>query len=235
VPERIDIVLPCYNPGESWTEELIAFHRFMGDRYLLRYIVVNDGSKSDKIPGQIEHIRSHQIPVTLIDLPQNRGKGYALREGVKATTAGLILYTDIDFPFTNDSMESVMDALVARKHNIVAGFREENYYSNQSSVFRKQLSRAFRYFLKGALRMPVTDTQCGLKAFDEKGRCAFLATRIDRYLFDFEFIYSAVKNPELSVQPIPVRLKDDVVFTTMRLRILLQESLNLLSVLISRR
>jgi glycosyltransferase involved in cell wall biosynthesis len=231
---RIDIVLPCYNPGSDWHSELISFSDFTGAKYALSFIIVDDGSANGRVTPGIDEIKARGIPVQLISLGINRGKGFALRQGVKAAEAPFILYTDIDFPFTNESVAEVLATLVTGRHNIVAGFRGGNYYSNSSSWFRKWLSQAFRFFLKRALRLPVTDTQCGLKAFDRKGREKFLATTIDRYLFDFEFIYSSVKDRTVRTAAVPVKLKEGVVFTSMRTKILLQESANLIRVLLKK-
>jgi glycosyltransferase involved in cell wall biosynthesis len=231
----VDIVLPCYNPQSNWHEELISFYQSLADEYKLTFIIVNDGSVNDNVNKSITQLRETQLPVELITLPMNMGKGFALRSGVARAASDFILYTDIDFPFTNESMRRFIGELVSGGHNIVAGFREENYYEHRISFFRKQLSKTFRFFLKRGLRLPVTDTQCGLKGFDKSGREKFLATTINRYLFDFEFIYNSVKDPAISIKAVPVELKQNVVFTSMRMRIMLQESFNLLAVLLKRK
>jgi glycosyltransferase involved in cell wall biosynthesis len=232
---RVDIVLPCYNPQSNWHLGLLEFHHFGAGLYDLRYIVVDDGTTNSNVRSQIDVLSEGNIHVQLTRLPANKGKGFALREGVNAATAPFIVYTDIDFPFTNESMRAVIAALTSGEANIVAGYREDSYYSNRISFFRKQLSKAFRLFIRRGLQIPVTDTQCGLKGFDAKGREKFLATRIDRYLFDFEFIYTAVRDRKLTIKTVPVVLKENVVFTSMRMRIIAQESLNLVRVLLRRR
>lgn len=80
--------------------------------------------------------------------------------------------------------------------------------------------------------MPVTDTQCGLKGFNQKGKDMFLQTKINRYLFDFEFIYNVCRNKSLQYQTVEVQLKENVVFSKMKFKILLQESFNLIKVLL---
>ncbi len=100
------------------------------------------------------------------------------------------------------------------------------------SQFRKLLSKAFRFFVKRILKMPVTDTQCGLKAFNKRGKEKFLGTTINRYLFDFEFIYEACKDKSLTIQPVQVQLKENVIFSKMKLKIIFQETLNLIRILL---
>lgn len=232
MPVSVDIILPCYNPNDRWHLELLKFHELAAKQYQVKYIVVNDGSLSARLAPQLEELKQKQIDLNYISYEKNRGKGYALRKGVSESKSEHIIYTDIDFPFTNESTLELIQALVSDNYDVVAGFREEEYYGNKMSGFRRFLSKAFRVFIKGVLRLPITDTQCGLKGFNKKGREKFLSTKTDRYLFDFEFIYSVCKDKSLKIHTIPVQLKDNVVFSKMKLRILLQETMNLISILI---
>jgi glycosyltransferase involved in cell wall biosynthesis len=235
MPRYLDIVLPCFNPNATWPDELLNFHAYIKDSYTLNYIVVNDGSTSGQLDRQINYLKQKNISIDFISYEVNRGKGYALRKGMDISKADYILYTDIDFPFTNQSMLSMMDALTNLNHDIVVGFRNESYYDKKMSRFRKILSKAFRFFVNKILKMPVTDTQCGLKAFNKKGKTKFLGTSIDRYLFDFEFIYTACKDSSLSILPVQVQLKENVQFSKMKLKIIFQELINLLRILLFRK
>ncbi len=230
--ETIDIVLPCYNPGDTWHTELTSFNKHIKDQYHVNYILVNDGSAPNRITQRIEQLRAEGISLKYIVYSKNRGKGYALRQGVLVAESKFVIYTDVDFPFTNESVRSLAEKLVKSGCDVVAGYRDENYYLKSMSAYRKFLSRAFRTFLKRILRLPVTDTQCGLKGFNSKGRKKFLETTINRYLFDFEFIYASVKDPSINLETIPVKLKEGIVFSKMKLKILLQEIFNLGYVLI---
>jgi glycosyltransferase involved in cell wall biosynthesis len=231
----LDIVLPCYNPNDKWYVELSSFYNFIKERYSVNFIVVNDGSSTLKVPEHIELIKLSGINLNYITYPKNMGKGHALRKGVEASENQYIVYTDIDFPFTDRSMEQVIKVLTSGEVDVVAGYRNESYYENTMSSFRKMLSKTFRWFMKNMLNMVVSDTQCGLKGFNKKGRAKFLSTKINRYLFDFEFIYLSSKDPSIKIGTVPVQLKENVVFSKMRIKVLLRETLNLLSVLIFRR
>jgi glycosyltransferase involved in cell wall biosynthesis len=209
----------------------MRFYNFIREYYRVNFILVNDGSNEENIVRQLEVLRNKHIPVEYISYEVNRGKGFALRHGVLTASSEYIVYTDVDFPFTDDSMYDVIHELVTDKYDIIAGFRDERYYAQKMSFFRKSLSRLFRWFIREILKMPVADTQCGLKGFNSRGRNKFLSTTINRYLFDFEFIYAAVKDKTISIGSVQVQLKNNVVFSTMRLKILIQESFNLLRVL----
>lgn len=235
MPALVDIVLPCYNPNATWHEELLEFNKFIKARYTVNYIVVNDGSSYNKVQDQIEVLRKNNVSVNYISYPKNMGKGYALREGAKASASDHIVYTDIDFPFTNESTAAVIDVLVQSKSDVVAGYRDQFYYQKKMSGFRKLLSKTFRFFMRTVLKMKVSDSQCGLKGFNKRGKEKFLATKINRYLFDFEFIYLSGKDKSLKIDAVPVQLKDNVIFSKMKFKILIQESFNLFSVLLFRK
>ena len=72
--------------------------------------------------------------------------------------------------------------------------------------------------MRKVLSMPVTDTQCGLKGFNKKGREKFLATTINRYLFDFEFIYASCHDPAIKTGTVSANLKNNVVFSNMKIK-----------------
>jgi glycosyltransferase involved in cell wall biosynthesis len=235
MPANIDIILPCYNPNDKWYVELSNFHQFVKDHYHVNFIVVNDGSSQLKIPGQIELLKEAGIEVNYLAYAKNMGKGYALRQGVAASKAEFIVYTDVDFPFTNQSMKEVMDLLVSGNFDVIAGYRSDNYYEHTMSSFRKSLSKTFRWFMKNVLGMIVSDTQCGLKGFNNKGKAKFLSTKINRYLFDFEFIYISSRGASVRIGTAPVQLKENIIFSKMRFKILIQEMFNLFYVLLFRK
>ncbi|MBK9190506.1 MAG: hypothetical protein IPM77_02840 [Crocinitomicaceae bacterium] len=84
--------------------------------------------------------------------------------------------------------------------------------------------------MKTFLRLPTDDSQCGIKGFNKKGADVFLDTKIDRFLFDLEFIKLASKR-KLNVQIAEVELKPNIVFSKVSFKILFRESLNFLKVL----
>jgi glycosyltransferase involved in cell wall biosynthesis len=231
----VDIVLPCYNPNNNWYEALIEFYAKAKDLYSLNFIIVNDGSTNANTESQIHYLQQHDIPLQYLLLKKNRGKGYALRQGVLASNAYFIVYTDIDFPFTNKSTIGVIEALLNKEADVIAGYRDQNYYQKNMSTYRRLLSKAFRFFLSRVLKMKITDTQCGLKGFNQKGKIKFLETTIERYLFDFEFIYACGKDKDIVIKAVPVELNDDVVFSKIKLKNFIQETVNLLAILLFRK
>lgn len=229
----INIIIPCYNPVEKdWADLIISeFQRLcqLVPEMTLSLVIVNDGSSKGTIQEGFATL-SQQLPATkLISYTQNRGKGYALRQGVAAAEADYYVFTDVDFPYELESTATVIHTLLQRQ-GIAAGHRNKNYYK-KVPLFRKLLSVAFRTFIR-FVGIPVDDTQCGLKGFDNAGKAIFVQTTTDRYLFDFEFLVLAARKKTIPIYAVPVQLKDGVQFSTMGLNVLRTEFLNLIKILL---
>lgn len=225
----LTVIVPCYNPPEGWEKALStrfeAFKNAMSGLSLeLRFLVVDDGSARNTSAAHFERLRQFIPDVQVVAYSENRGKGYALRQGVAAATGDYFIVTDADFPYTPASMRRIADTLITAG-GIAAGNRALAYY-DQVPPFRRRLSQLLRWVLRTLLRLPVDDSQCGLKGFDEAGKSIFLKTRIERFLFDLEFLMLA--NGRIKVTAVPVELREGVVFSKIGFRILLTESVNFL-------
>jgi glycosyltransferase involved in cell wall biosynthesis len=227
------VIVPCYNPPNGW--EAMLATRFQAFRaqfdpaaFTLGLIVVNDGSIRNVTDENIARLTALAPGTQIVRYEWNRGKGYALRQGVAASEADLHLVTDTDFPYTLESMARVASVLRERG-GIAAGNRDTAYYQ-KVPAFRRWLSRFLRWMLRHVLRQPIDDSQCGLKAFDNAGKAVFLETRIDRFLFDLEFLMLA--NGRVQVTPVQVQLRDGVVFSQVGWKILAAEGKNFLRLLI---
>jgi glycosyltransferase involved in cell wall biosynthesis len=230
--QALHIVVPCYNPHEGWEVQLCN-HFSDIKQYLPAYqihpVVVNDASSTGIGEAQLQYLHQHLPNVTYITYPVNHGKGYALREGIKGIEDGLILYTDIDFPYEYESMVKIVQSLEGGS-DIAIGTRDNEYYEN-TPLKRKWISKVLRFVFKVVFRLPITDTQCGLKGFNQRGKKVFMSTSIERFLFDMEFIAIASKTKTVKMEPVFVVLRSDVVFSKMNLKILTGEFWNFIKIL----
>lgn len=226
------MIVPCYNPPEGWERALAD--RFGALRTVLadlvseaNLVIVNDGSPRNVTEHNFKQLQQLVSGVKVVNYLENRGKGFALRKGVQSTTADLYLVTDFDFPYTLDSMRRIVETLID-KGGVAAGNRDTAYYAHVP-LFRRLLSRFLRWMLRNLLRQPIGDSQCGLKGFDNAGKAIFLQTTIDRFLFDLEFLMQA--NGKVPVTPVPVELRQGVVFSKVGWKILATEGRNFLKLL----
>ena len=228
----ISLILPVYNPAQGWADivltkigELISLYPDIE----FEIIVVNDGSVNNYFSDGKKQLQSSSIK--LIEYTPNKGKGEALRTGVRAASGDLIVYTDVDFPYTIESVSNVIDALEENKANVVIGVKDQSYYDHVP-VIRRLISKLFRFFVRLLLQIPTDDTQCGLKGFDQSGKAIFLNTTIDRYLFDLEFIFLASHDRYINIKIQEIKLRPDVQFRKMNWDILGNEAWNFIKILL---
>lgn len=236
-PASFALVLPCYNPPAGWAANIVAslgrLQALLPPATGVHLYLVNDGTASVS-ETDLAMLRAQIPKFSYLAYPENHGKGYALRTGVEQVQEEVCLFTDIDFPYEEASVAAVYEGLRTAAGDVVVGVRDEAYYAHvpQGRVF---ISKALRRINRLLLGLAVSDTQCGLKGFNQQGRAVFLHGQIDRYLFDLEFIFLASRpGAGLRVVPVPVRLKPGIVFSQMSPRILLAESGSFLKILLAR-
>lgn len=225
------LIIPVYNPLPGW--EQLLYHRYSELKntlqQTLQLCIVNDGSTNGQFHNAAQWLQQQDATIQIISVTANEGKGAALRTGVQTIDADYYAFTDVDFPYTTNSAAAVINCIQSSSVDLAIGNRDEQYYQ-QINQFRAVLSKLVRFFIRHLMRMPFDDTQCGLKAFNKKGKELFLATTIKTYLFDMEFVLLAVRAKAV-VQTVPVELRNDIHLSRMPVKILVQELKNFLKLL----
>jgi glycosyltransferase involved in cell wall biosynthesis len=225
----LSIVLPCYNPLDGWLENIKQNVLLLKKEFIsFEVIIVNDGSSKTFNQQQALAFFSQFPEVSILSYEKNEGKGYALRYGVERTNGALVIYTDIDFPYTHQSFIKIHNALAEQNADVAIGIRGEDYYTHLPKA-RTRISKLLRWFIKKFLRIPTDDTQCGLKGFNQRGKEIFMQTSINRYLFDLEFVFLSARKKAI-IKTIEVQLRPEVTLSTMNWKILLQEGGNFLKI-----
>ncbi|MCH8903046.1 MAG: glycosyltransferase family 2 protein [Bacteroidetes bacterium] len=226
--KSLDIILPCFNPDPEWSYVVInSIKRIREDipEAEIAVYLVNDGSTLGMEKEAIDRLSSAIRDFHYLEYQPNKGKGEALRYGVMQAKNEVCIYTDVDFPYKDESFIGLYTELCRSEDDVVIGIRDNEYYSKIPPA-RRRIS----LFLRGAVKLffglKISDTQCGLKGFNQRGKKLFLQTRIKRYLFDMEFILLASKSKEIIISSYPVVLRSGIEFSKVNLRVLLAESFN---------
>jgi len=218
-------------PPVNWTDNVVNEYRQLEKNIEepIELILVQDGADN--------RINEHDINFLIENIPSfrfiqyniNKGKGYAIRQGVSHAIGDIIIYTDIDFPYTLQSIIAIYAALKSNQYDIAVGVKNKDYYSHVPRS-RRIVSKYLKWLIGVFLSMPITDTQCGLKGFRNKVKPLFLITSINRYLFDLEFIRNSFKE-KYRVIAIPIELKNKIHFRQLNYRILFPEIINFIKLL----
>ncbi|MEZ4909545.1 MAG: glycosyltransferase [Saprospiraceae bacterium] len=224
-PQSFALLIPAYNPTNGW--ETIFYKRYVefcdAIQQKIPVVLINDGSTQNLSEG-VSYLQ-HRIGSEFIyhTYNPNKGKGGALKFGADHVKSDFYMFTDIDFPYSTKSMKAVWQTMMSNK-GIVIGYRENAYYQDVSK-FRTYISKGLRWLNALILNLPVNDTQCGLKAFDQNVKHILLACQTDRFLIDLELLL-AVNKAKLPIQAVSVTLRDDIDFTKFNATILIKELKN---------
>jgi glycosyltransferase involved in cell wall biosynthesis len=206
---RLSVVIPAYNEAsriERTLDRTVAFLDGRGETW--EVVVADDGSR-DETPAIVQrYIRSHgDARVRLVALPQNRGKGAALRAGVAASRGERVLLMDADLATPIEELDALSQAL-DRGFRVATGSRAvpTSNVTRPQSPLRVLLGRAGNLWIRSLAVPGVHDTQCGFKLFDGAvARELFGRCREDRFGIDIEVLCLARRRMGLPIAEIGVR------------------------------
>ena len=190
---RLLLVVPAYNEAGRLDRE--AFLAFVDRHPGVAIHFVDDGSRdgTEAMLDALAASRPGRISATR--LPTNAGKAEAVRQGMLhglATGATLVGFADADLATPLDEALSLAAALDADPALWAAiGSRVQLLGRDIArSALRHYLGRVFATAASLVLRLPVYDTQCGLKLFRNVPAvtAAFARPFTSRWIFDVEIL-----------------------------------------------
>lgn len=197
------IIIPLFNEERrlAKTAEVI-FNFFKNHPEKTELIFVNDGSKDRTLPMLQEYKQRHDFKI--VSYQENRGKGYAIRQGVKAAAGDWVIFFDIDLATPLEEFNNLIGFLNPNDQVVVGSRRlKESHIKQYESGIRTFLGQGFTK-LSNILVPGITDFTCGFKCFSANAAGKiFPVARIDRWGFDTELLYIA-KLKKIPVRQMPV-------------------------------
>ncbi len=210
---KLSIVVPAFNEAERLGASLRAIVAFLDQRREENeLIVVDDGSNDDTaVVAEKSLTDSVKVATRVIRYEPNRGKGYAVRMGLMAAKANIVLFSDADLSTPITEAPKLVDPILRGECDLTFGSRalDRSLIGVHQPWRREQGGRVFNLIVRVATGLPFWDTQCGFKAF-RMNVCRPLieAAQIDRFGFDVELIYLA-HLAHLRLREVPVRWDHD--------------------------
>ncbi len=126
--KTISVIVPAYNE-EKTIESVVK--ALLLSKYFKEIICINDGSK-DKT---LDILKGFKNKIILVDLKENKGKGYAMVEGIKKTNSELIMFLDADFTnLSNIHIETLLKPILEENYRIVMGYLLNPYNENTKNL-----------------------------------------------------------------------------------------------------
>ena len=202
-----DLVIPALDEEARIGSTIASLHEATTAASLkVRYIVVDNGCV-DATADVVDAARDMDLAIDLISC-QTRGKGAAVRAGIKRTSAPFVGYCDADQSTPPSSVERGIELLRAGWEVVVGSRRCAGAgYTVSQPATRRLGSAAFRAFASG-ITGPVSDTQCGFKLFTAPAaKVLFEVTTVNGFAFDVELLARA-READFRMIELPIRWSD---------------------------
>lgn len=130
-----------------------------------------------------------------IDNEVQRGKGYAVRSGMKRARGEIVFFMDADLSVPLMEVRRFLQHFEEHPEiDIVVGNRQhpQSRITRAQSWLRRTMGQTFNQILRLVSAAPIADTQCGFKAFRRNACCdIFTRQKLDGFAFDVEVLLLA--------------------------------------------
>ena len=187
---KLSIVVPAFNETQRIVPTLEAILAYAAQReHDFEILVVDDGSSdgtaalvSERFAG-LEHLR-------VLAYAPNRGKGHAVRFGLRHATGDWVLFSDADLSTPIEQLDAMLaagergaDIVIASRALGGAEIRERQPF------YREAGGKLFNRLVRLLVLPELHDTQCGFKLFRRAAIEPVLGDlEIDGFAFDVEIL-----------------------------------------------
>lgn len=206
---NLSLVVPAYNEEkriENPLEGVVCYLRKHFDRWELIY---SDDGSTDGTAAKLVKMKEKYPEIKMVTVPKNKGKGSAVRVGMKAASGNVILFSDTDFSTPIEETERLIHFL---QNGYDVAIASRGLSASQVEVHqawpREMMGKLFNILLRSLLPIDFMDTQCGFKMFSRKAVDTILPKmHLDGFAFDVEMLIIAQAN-QLKIVEVPVIWRD---------------------------
>lgn len=195
---KISLIIPVYNESSIIDDALATFGGYMKEHFSdWELIFVDDGS-ADGCGEAVKTANETDERIKLISYQPNRGKGYAVRQGMLAASGDISVFTDCDNAYGTEVIGKIYDMFENGGADIIVGSRNMDKSGYEGYTFLRRI--ASKTYIKvinlvaGFGKYGLSDSQCGFKGFRTPvAKKIFSNCEVDRFAFDLEAIMIAGK------------------------------------------
>lgn len=186
-PRTISLIIPTFRQEKTISSELRSLIKTMEHiPYEYEIIVVIDG-RLDKTFQKARTVKNKNL--TVFELEENQGKGYAVRYGAAKANGDIIGFMDAGMDIDPTGISMLLNHMIWYDADIIVGSKMHPVSKVNYPFYRKVLSWGYRTFTKILFGFKVRDTQAGIKFYKRKVvKDVFPRLLVKNFAFDVEIL-----------------------------------------------
>jgi len=199
----ISIVIPVYNEEKRVQSFLFSVIEYLRGRDFSYEVIIADDGSIDGTIAITEALLKARLPdkYRILRLPQNKGKGAAIKSGMLEAAGEHICFLDADGSTSIQELDNFIPRFDP-DHDLYIATRT---IKHKAPLKRKFFGYGYIYLANLLLGLRVADITCGFKCYTRKSaRTIFPLQTINNWSFDAEDIFIARKFG-YNIKQIPVK------------------------------
>ena len=191
----LSVIIPTYNEEANIRRSAEAVVAYLGaGPRSWELLLVDDGS-TDGTVGIEEELAAAEPRVCVLAHSPNRGKGFAVRQGMLAAKGAVRLFLDADYSTPIEECEKLLPHLEGGFDVAIGSRRQPDaQIETKPPLHRYLMGEAYIALATRLLGTRLTDFNCGFKAFRaEAAERLFRLQRRDDWSFDAEVLALATR------------------------------------------
>ncbi len=208
---RLSVIIPAYKEEKHIKNTIESIYNYLKEKGIEHEILVVTDGLGDRTKDIVHSLIPVVSTLKHLDMPENKGKGFAVREGMFKATGDLRLFTDADnatsidhiekmVPYFDQGYDVVIGSIAVSGHTVEGG---------SEPVWRRLFGKLGNLYIQIMAVPGIKDTQRGFKMLTAKAAMdIFSRATIDRWGFDVELLALARKLG-YKIKEVPVNWNND--------------------------
>lgn len=189
---KISVIIPAFNEEQNIVlniKEILDVLDEAAKDY--EVVIVDDGSHDQTYENALDTC-GHLNHVQVVQSHKNIGKGSALKYGFEFVSGDLVAFLDADLDLHPIHILTLFNFLQENDADVAIGSKRHPLSKLDYPTSRTLMSNVYYYLIKALFRLPIKDTQTGVKLFKYKVlKDVFPKVLAKKYAFDLELLANA--------------------------------------------
>jgi len=234
INKNISVIMPAHNEGDRIYENLIKTHKVLKRTFISHEIIlVSDGSKDKTVSEARRASTDTDIDsIKVVECSNNAGKGHALKSGFAHAKGELVAFLDADLDIHPRQIQALFHTMDKTHADVIIGSKYHSASKVNTPKRRKLISLIYKIILFVLFRLPLRDTQAGLKLFKtEVLEKVFPKVVCKRFAFDVELLANAHRiGYKISECPVVLKFRREMRWGNIKFKTLYSTGMDTLAI-----